>query len=113
MKRFVPFSKYPACYKDVSFWLGSTSSAAGGGGKVSSQDFHENDVMEIVRDIAGNNVEDVKVIDQFTHPKTGRKSFCYRINYRSLEKTLTNEETNSFHERVRSALVKELGVELR
>jgi phenylalanyl-tRNA synthetase alpha chain len=113
MKRFVPFSKYPACYKDVSFWLGSTSSAAGGGGKVSSHDFHENDVMEIVRDIAGNNVEDVKVIDQFTHPKTGRKSFCYRINYRSLEKTLTNEETNSFHERVRSALVKELGVELR
>lgn len=113
MKRFVPFSKYPACYKDVAFWLRSTSSAAGGGSRANSQDFHENDVMEIVRDIAGDSVEDVKMIDQFTHPKTGRKSLCYRVNYRSLEKTLTNAETNNYHTLVRKALVEKLGVELR
>jgi phenylalanyl-tRNA synthetase alpha chain len=69
--------------------------------------------MEIVRDIAGDSVEDVKMIDQFTHPKTGRKSLCYRVNYRSLEKTLTNVETNNYHELVRKALVEKLGVELR
>lgn len=110
LKRFVPFSKYPECYKDVAFWLRSTSSAAGG---QTGAAFHENDIMEIVRDVAGDNVEDVKMIDQFTHPKTGRKSLCYRINYRSLEKTLTNVETNAFHEAVREKLVKEIGVELR
>ena len=81
--------------------------------KANAVDFHENDIMEIVRDVAGDNVEDVKCIDQFTHPKTGRKSMCYRVNYRSLERTLTNAETNEFHERVREKLVKELGVELR
>jgi phenylalanyl-tRNA synthetase alpha chain len=113
LKRFVPFSKYPACYKDVAFWLKSSSSSAGGGGAANSHDFHENDIMEIVRDIAGDTVEDVTKEDEFTHPKTGRKSFCYRINYRSLEKTLTNEEANEYHERVREALVKKLGVELR
>ncbi|KAJ5093697.1 hypothetical protein N7456_009558 [Penicillium angulare] len=111
--RFEPFSKHPACYKDVAFWLPPAavtggSSAAGGG-----VPFHENDVMELVRGIGADLVEDVSCIDEFTHPKTGRKSMCYRINYRSLERTLTNEETNGMHEKVRSKLVEDLGVELR
>lgn len=75
--------------------------------------FHENDIMELVRNIAGDVVEDVRLLDEFTHPKTGRKSMAYRIVYRSLERTLTNEETNKLHEQVRAALVKDLGVELR
>lgn len=110
LKRFVPYSKYPACYKDVSFWLRSSSSSAGGALGAS---FHENDVMEIVRDIGGDCVEDVAVFDEFTHPKTGRKSMAYRINYRSLERTLTNEEANEYHELIKKALVEKLGVELR
>ncbi|KAI9170996.1 phenylalanyl-tRNA synthetase alpha subunit (PodG) [Paramyrothecium foliicola] len=109
LKRFEPFSKYPPCTKDVSFWLRSTSAAGGNTKGV----FHENDVMELVRNVAGDMVEDVRLIDEFTHPKTGRKSMAYRIIYRSLERTLTNEETNKLHEDVREALVKELGVELR
>ncbi|MCJ1259407.1 hypothetical protein MMC24_007244 [Lignoscripta atroalba] len=111
--RFVPFSKYPACYKDVAFWLRSSSNSAGGGLRSNAQDFHENDVMEIVRDVGGDLVEDVKLVDDFTHPKTGRKSLCYRINYRSLERTLRNEEANELHEDVRKRLVDKLGVELR
>ena len=123
MKRFVPFSKYPACFKDVSFWLKTSSSAAGGAGHVApltsaaptiaGHAFHENDVMEIAREVCGEVVEDVRLVDEFVHPKTGRKSLCYRINYRSLERTLTNEETNGLHERLRRQLVEELGVELR
>ncbi|KAJ5089756.1 hypothetical protein N7532_008440 [Penicillium argentinense] len=111
--RFEPFSKHPACYKDVAFWLPPSavtggSSAAGGG-----VPFHENDVMEIVRGIGGDLVEDVSLIDEFTHPRTQRKSMCYRINYRSLERTLTNEEANYMHDKVRQQLVDDFGVELR
>ncbi|EGE02817.1 phenylalanyl-tRNA synthetase alpha subunit [Trichophyton equinum CBS 127.97] len=55
--RFMPFSKHPACYKDVAFWLppsaaGSVSAAGG------SVPFHENDIMEIVRGAAGDLAED-------------------------------------------------------
>lgn len=200
IKRFVPFSKYPACFKDVSFWLRSSSNAAGGASAIQppgatftaapipnsdpqsstqslfsnssvranheahagtpskpsaatchtgerspvsasssssvpisatanpdtpippgalapavalSSNFHENDVMEIAREVCGDVVEDVRLTDEFIHPKTGRKSMCYRINYRSLERTLTNEETNELHERLRALLVERLGVELR
>ncbi|KAL1884394.1 hypothetical protein VTK73DRAFT_88 [Phialemonium thermophilum] len=114
LKPFVPFSRYPACYKDVSFWLPSSASAAGGDNRrVGAADWHENDLMEVVRSVAGDVVEDVKLVDAFVHPKTGRRSMCYRINYRSLERTLTNTETNELHAAVTSALVDRLGVEIR
>lgn len=112
VRRFVPFSKHPECYKDVSFWLRSTS-AAGGNTKTNVHDFHTNDFMEVVRSVAGDVVEDVKLVDEFTHPKTGRKSICFRINYRSLERTLTNAETNKIHDEVTRALVDQFGVEIR
>ncbi|CAK7230828.1 phenylalanyl-tRNA synthetase alpha subunit, mitochondrial [Sporothrix curviconia] len=105
LRLFVPFSKYPACYKDVSFWVG-----AGGADRGS---VHNNDVMEVIRSVAGDIVEDVQLTDDFTHPKTGRQSLCYRINYRSLEKTLTNAVTNRLHGDVTDALVQRLGVEIR
>jgi phenylalanyl-tRNA synthetase alpha chain len=109
LRRFVPFSKYPPCYKDVSFWLKSSSAA---GGNV-NHEWHENDLMEIIRNIAGDNVEDVVLVDQFVHPKTSRRSMCYRINYRSLERTLTNAETNKMHDQVVKTLADKLGVEIR
>jgi phenylalanyl-tRNA synthetase alpha chain len=111
--RFTPYSKYPACFKDVSFWLPNAASNSAGGQVASASAFHENDVMELVRDVAGDLAEDVKLVDEFTHPKSGRRSLCYRVNYRSFERTLSNEETNDLHEKLRAKLVERLGVELR
>ncbi|KAF2154115.1 phenylalanyl-tRNA synthetase [Myriangium duriaei CBS 260.36] len=136
VRRFAPFSKYPAAPRDVAFWLpkpdeqaktvpdtaaGSSSapSAAGGFAKdfgaaeAGAVQFHENDIMEVVRNIGGDNVEDVRLVDEFVHPRTGKKSLCYRIVYRSLEKTLTGEETNAMHEAVSQELVRRFNVELR
>ncbi len=39
-------------------------------------------------------MEEVKLIDDFTNKKTGRTSNCYRISYRSNERSLTDDEIN-------------------
>lgn len=112
IKTFAPFSKHPDAPRDIAFWLPSTSSPAGGRLPTASS-IHENDVMEVVREVAGRDVEDVRLKDEFTHPKTGRKSMCYRIIFRSLERTLTNEEVKGMDDRIRNTLVERFGVELR
>ena len=113
IQKFVAFSKYPPCYKDVSFWTRSTTSSARNEPCTDVQEFHENNFMEIVRIVAGDLVEDVRMVDEFTHPRSGKRSMCYRINYRSLERTLKNEEINVLQAKICDSLVAELGIELR
>lgn len=98
--KFKSYSKYPPCFKDVSFWL-------------PEQGFTENNLCEVVRDIAGDLVESVTLVDQFTHPKTKKESNCFRVAYRSMERSLTDEEINDLQERVRNTMVEKLGAELR
>lgn len=79
---FKPYSKYPPCLRDVSFWLKDE----GIGEQDSEREFHDNDFFEIVRDQVSDLVEDVSLIDEFKNPKTGRTSKCFRINYRSMDR---------------------------
>ncbi|EIW85189.1 phenylalanyl-tRNA synthetase [Coniophora puteana RWD-64-598 SS2] len=102
---FRPYSRYPACYKDVSFWR---PDVAGG-----TRAMHENDFCDLVRDVAGDLVEDVTLTDEFEHPTTKRQSVCYRINYRSMDRSLSNDETNALHAKVVSELKNQFGAEIR
>jgi len=97
--KFVPYSKYPMCYKDVSFWL--------------PEDYHVNDLHEVVRAQAGDLVEKVEMFDEFTHPKTGRSSQAWRITYRHMDRSLTNEEVDLIQVNIREELTTQLKVELR
>ena len=101
MQKFKSYSKYPPCYKDVSFWLPDEST------------FTENNLCEIVRATAGDIVEEVKLIDEFRNPKTDKVSNCFRISYRSMDRSLTDDEINELQETVRESLVEKLGVTLR
>lgn len=58
-------------------------------------------------------MEEVKLIDEFENKKKGRTSNCFRITYRSMERSLTDEEINSIQDKVRSDVESQLGVELR
>ncbi|WFD33896.1 phenylalanine--tRNA ligase [Malassezia cuniculi] len=95
---FRPYSRYPACYKDVSFWL--------------NESFHENDLFETIRDTAGDLVEDVVCIDDFVHPRTKRHSRCYRVNYRSMDMSLENEQVNALHAKVLARMQSDFGLEI-
>ncbi|KAJ1695240.1 hypothetical protein LUZ63_011938 [Rhynchospora breviuscula] len=96
--KFKPFSKFPPCYKDMSFWI--------------NDGFTENNLCEIVRGIAGDLVEEVTLIDNFTNKK-GMTSHCYRITYRSMERSLTDDEINELQLQVREAVQNKLNVVLR
>lgn len=52
IQKFQPFSKYPPCIKDISFWLPEGA-------------WHENNFCEVVRDVAGDLVENVKLVTFF------------------------------------------------
>ncbi|XP_007437431.1 phenylalanine--tRNA ligase, mitochondrial-like, partial [Python bivittatus] len=97
---FQPFSKYPPVINDISFWL-------------PSEKYCENDFYDLVRTIGGDMVEEVKLIDVFTHPKTKRVSHCYQITYRHLERTLTQKEISSIHQTIQKSVIEELGVDGR
>ena len=75
--------------------------------------FCSNDFYDLVRNIGGDVVETVSLIDEFTHPKKQRTSHCYRIVYRHMEKTFTQEEVNEIHGQIASRAIETLGVDLR
>ena len=61
----------------------------------------------------GDLIEEVKLIDEFLHPKKQRTSNCFRITYRSMERSLTDDEINAIQNKVREDITEQLGVELR
>lgn len=96
--KFEPYSKYPPVFKDIAFWL--------------PDDFVENDFFEMARGVAGDLVEKIDLIDEFTNPKTNRSSKCYRITYRSMDRSLTNDEIDELQDNLRDQSA-DLGLEVR
>jgi phenylalanyl-tRNA synthetase alpha chain len=48
ISKFIPFSKYPLSYRDMSFWV--------------NEDFEANSLFDLIRQSAGDLVEDVKLV---------------------------------------------------
>jgi phenylalanyl-tRNA synthetase alpha chain len=88
-KKFVEVSKYPPVIRDISFIVGS--------------DFAPNNYFDLVRDIVGDLAEEMALIDTYENEKKfgkGKKSYAYRITYRSLDRTLTDAEVNGLHKKL-------------
>lgn len=95
-------SKFPMTYRDISF--------------ITDQNTSLNNYYEIVRDCAGNLVEEVKLLDKYENKEKfgdDKISYTFRIVYRSPERTLTNEEVNQIQEKIIEKTTQELKVVLR
>lgn len=96
---FKPYSKYPEVSRDIAFWI--------------TEKFYHNGFCEIIREKGGDLVESVSIVDEFTNQKTQKTSKCYRIVYRSNDRSLTNDEINVIQEDVKDTVVKNFEVEVR
>jgi phenylalanyl-tRNA synthetase alpha chain len=89
---FKEVSKYPPVVRDISF--------------IVRKQFVPNNYFDLVRDIAGDLVEEVKLIDTYQNDErlgAGAVSYAYRITYRSVERTLTGSEVNELHKKLEKA----------
>lgn len=101
-QKFQEVSKYPPIVRDVSF--------------VVDKSFVPNDYFDIIRDLGGSLVEEVKLIDKYEdHEKFGkdRVSYTYRIIYRSMERTLVSKEIDEIQEKVYQETTKQFNAQLR
>jgi phenylalanyl-tRNA synthetase alpha chain len=100
--KFTEVSKYPATSRDISFVVG--------------KDVALNTYYEIVRELGGNLIEEVNLIDTFENAKKfgeGKVSYTFRIVYRSPERTLTNDEVNAIQDTIIEKTKSELGAVVR
>ena len=95
-------SKFPPITRDISF--------------VVSDDFVPNNYFDLIRDLGGDLVEEVKLIDKYEAPEkfgAGKTSYTYRIIYRSNERTLLSDEIDPLQDKIYKETAKQFGAELR
>jgi phenylalanyl-tRNA synthetase alpha chain len=101
-QKFVEVSKFPPVVRDISFVVDNT--------------FTPNNYFDLVRDVAGDMAEQVELLDKYENEAKfgpGKISYAYRITYRSLDKTLTDEEVNTLHKQLEEATVKSYDAAIR
>jgi phenylalanyl-tRNA synthetase beta chain len=100
-KSFKPLPQFPSIRRDVAMFVPETMT--------------HDVVLTTVKQAKVTNLESVELFDVF-HGKgisEGQKSLAYAFTYRAPDKTLTDADVNSAHEKVLEALKTQLKVELR
>jgi phenylalanyl-tRNA synthetase alpha chain len=100
--KFKEVSKFPPIVRDISF--------------VVNKNFVPNDYFDVIRDIGGNLIEQVELLDKYENANKfgeGKLSYTFRITYRSLEKTLINTEVNTLHTKLENKTISDFKAEIR
>jgi len=101
-QKFVPVSKYPAITRDISF--------------IVDKNFVPNNYFDLIRDLGGDLVEEVKLIDKYEDPQKfgpDKVSYTYRIIYRASDRTLVSEEIEKIQNEIYNETAKQFRAELR
>jgi phenylalanyl-tRNA synthetase alpha chain len=101
-QKFVEVSKYPPITRDISFVVGS--------------DFAPNIYFDAIRDIGGDLVEQVSLLDKYENAEkfgAGKTSYAFRVVYRANDRTLTNAEVDVMHHALEAKTAEEFGGTVR
>ena len=100
--KFKEVSKYPPITRDISFVVKNT--------------FVPNNYFDLIRDLGGDLVKEVKLLDKYENPEkfgADKVSYTYRIVYRSNSRTLANEEVDKIQENIYRQTSEQFAAELR
>ena len=99
-----PLERFPAVTRDIAF--------------VAPRSTHWAEVIATLNSARESLLADVQVFDLFVDPSgqkipADKKSLACSLTYRASDRTLTQEEVNEVHQRLKKRLVDELSVNLR
>lgn len=100
-KRLHELPRFPSVKRDISMVVGKDAS-------------HEK-IVSVVKKAGGDLVADIELFDEYfgTQIPQDARGLSYSIEYRALDRTLTDEEVNNLHRAVCDALVQRLGAKIR
>jgi phenylalanyl-tRNA synthetase beta chain len=103
-KKFRELDRYPSITRDIAMIVPEKLTHA--------------EILRVIKETSEPLLETVQLFDLFegsegTPPSASGKSLAYRLTYRAKNRTLTNEEVNAAHAKIRERLRRELGVTLR
>jgi len=98
---FQPYSPYPASDRDIAFFISSQYAVA--------------EIERTITNAAGNLLESVELFDQYRGDRVpeGHRSLAFRLVYRAGDRTLTEEDIEPVHQKVRETLMEKFRADLR
>jgi phenylalanyl-tRNA synthetase beta chain len=98
---YIPISKYPGITLDLAILVDA--------------DISHHQINQVIREAGEELLKDVKLFDLYTGKgiPEGKKSMAYSLFFQAFDRTLKTEEAVTLHDKVKKALVDELGAEIR
>jgi len=100
--KYQEVSKYPPITRDISF--------------IVNKDFVPNNYFDLIRDIGGDLVEEVKLLDKYednTRFGSDKMSYTYRIIYRSTDRTLETAEIEPLQKQIQEQTITQFSGQIR
>ena len=100
-RKFTALPLYPSARRDISMLVDDSVSAS--------------DILGVIEKNGNTLVKSIDVFDLYKGQQIGegKKSLAYRVEYRSDERTLKDEEVSEIHKNIQNALIDKLGAQIR
>jgi phenylalanyl-tRNA synthetase beta chain len=98
---FQPYSSYPASDRDIAFF--------------SPVQVAVTELERTIKKAGGSLLDSITLFDEYrgANVPDGKRSLAFRLVYRASDRTLTDEDVEPVHRKVRDALVEKFSVDLR
>ncbi len=101
VRLFQPYSPYPSSGRDIAFFVSTKTAVA--------------ELERTIRQTGGSLLESLELFDEYRGEGVadGQRSLAFRLIYRASDRTLTEDDIEPVHQKIRESLVEKFRVELR